>query len=132
VAAPRGNANATTHGAHSPAQIAAKARAHRRRFLRRAGLRAADLDAVAAELLGHWARGVAQLDLREAGGADSGKDYWTSYNAVKRALVALERRLRELGLDPARNGDRDRGGLEELIAAGRAIRERRDADGDDA
>lgn len=90
---------ATTHGATSPTQIKARARAHRRRLLRRAGLRATDLDAVANELLTHWARGVAQLELREAGGVDSGRDYWVAYNATRRTLEKLQARLRELGID---------------------------------
>jgi hypothetical protein len=51
-----GNTNALKNGARSPARIAAKARAHRRRFLRRAGIRAGDLDAVALELLNLYAR----------------------------------------------------------------------------
>jgi hypothetical protein len=71
--------------------------------LRRAGLRAGDLDAVSSELLHLWARGVAQLDLREAGGVDSGKDYWVAYNGTRRTLEKLERRLALLGFD--RKGD---------------------------
>jgi len=94
-----GNQSGLVHGARSPAQIAAKARAHRRRFLRRIGLRASDLDALAAEYLALWATGKAQLDLREAGEVDHGRDYWTAYNATKRALEKLEKRLHELGLD---------------------------------
>jgi hypothetical protein len=90
----------TTHGATSPPRIAAKARAHRRRFLRRAGLRATDLDPVTNELLTHWARGVAQLDLREAGGVDSGRDYWVAYNGTRRTLEKLEKRLQDVGLGP--------------------------------
>lgn len=106
----KGNAAAVTHGANSPAQIKAQARAHRRRFLRRIGLRAGDLDALAAEYLSLWAIGRAQLDLREAGGVDHGRDYWTAYNATKRALVALEKRLAELGLDrgPDKGSELDR------------------------
>lgn len=101
-------AAATTHGANTRAQVKARARAHRRRFLRRAGLRAADLDPVANELLTHWARGVAQLDLREAGGVDSGRDYWVAYNGTRRSLEKLEKRLHDLGLDRAADDPFDR------------------------
>ena len=87
------------HGAYSPTQIKAKARSHRVRFLRRAGLKAGDLDAIAAELLRHWARGAAQLDLLDAAGVDTGREYWLAYNATRRAFEKLEARLKELGLD---------------------------------
>jgi len=82
------------HGAYSEAQIAAKARSHRRRFLRRAGLRAADLDAVAYELLRHWARGQGQLDLFDASGERGSRNYWTAYNGVSRVLRQLELRIK--------------------------------------
>jgi hypothetical protein len=99
------------HGGCSPTRIAAQARAHRRRFLRRAGLKAGDLDAVALELLNLWARGTAQLDLRERGGADASKDYWVSFNATRRVLERLDQRLRDLALDR-----RGRDPLDALIA----------------
>ena len=89
------------HGARSPNQIKAKARAVERGFLRRNGLKAGQLDPFTREVLRLYARGIAQLDLREAGGVDSGKDYWVSFNAVRRTLERLEVRLRELGLDRA-------------------------------
>jgi hypothetical protein len=96
------NRNAVVHGAKSPTQIAAKARNHKRRFLRRAGIKAGDLDAVALELLNLYSRGCAQLDLREAGGVDSGKDYWTAYNGTRRVLERLDRRLRRRARSRAR------------------------------
>lgn len=103
-----GNANAAVHGARSPSRIAAKARAHKRRFLRRAGLRAGDLDAIAMELLNHWARGCAQLDLREAGEVDHSKDYWVAYNGTRRTLERLEKRMHDVGLDRVADDPFDR------------------------
>ena len=101
-----GNQNALVHGARSPAVAKAKARSHKRRFLRRLGVRASDLDALANEYLTQWAIGRAQLDLREAGEVDHGKDYWVAYNGTRRALERLEKRLHALGLDrgPERKG----------------------------
>lgn len=93
------------NGSRSEVQIKSAARAHRRRFLRRAGLRASGLDPILAEYLEHVARGKAILTLREASqeaiGTES-RDYWVSYNAVTRAVRELERRLKELGLDRAK------------------------------
>jgi len=89
------------NGSRSPALVERKAKAHRRRFLRHAGLRVADLDAIANAHLYHWARGQAVLDMRDAAGAAESKDYWWAYNATSRAMRELERRLKELGLDKA-------------------------------
>ena len=97
--------NALVHGACSPRLIAAKARANKRRFLRRDGLRASDLDAVTSEYLTQWARGAAILDLREAGDATESKDYWTAYNGTRRCLERLEKRLAALGLDRRSSDD---------------------------
>jgi hypothetical protein len=83
----------TTHGAYSGDQIRAKARAHKRRFLRQIGKKASDLDGVTLELLNMWARGAARLDLWDAGADVVGKDYWVAYNGTRRCLEALERRL---------------------------------------
>lgn len=96
---------ATVHGAYSAARIKAKAAAHRRRFLRHAGLKVADLDGIAAAHLHHWARGMAQLDLFDEAGI-ARRDYWVAHNATRRALDALERRLKELGLDRGRTKGR--------------------------
>jgi hypothetical protein len=57
------NAAALRHGSHSPAQIGPVARAQRRRFLRQAGLRAADLDGLGLALLDNWARAQAKVEL---------------------------------------------------------------------
>jgi hypothetical protein len=95
------------HGARSPRQIAAKARAKERTFLRRTGLKAGDLDPITREVLRLYARGLAVLELREAGGADESKDYWVAFNATRRTLERLERRLGELGLDRAVGPDLD-------------------------
>jgi hypothetical protein len=42
------------------------------------------------------------LDLRDDAGAQPAKDYWVAYNGTRRSLEALERRLKELGLDRAK------------------------------
>ena len=89
------------NGSRSPVIVERKARAHRRRFWRHAGLKVADLDAIANGYLHHWARGAAMLDLRDQAGAVEAKDYWHAYNATTRAMRELERRLKELGLDRA-------------------------------
>lgn len=108
------------HGGYSADQIRAKARAHKRRFLRQAGLKASHLDAVSRARLDHLARGQAQLDLFDATGERGTRNYWTAFNAVTRALRDLEQSLRGLGVG------RDNGtGLDALVAAGRAIRARR-------
>ncbi len=115
-------------GAHSPAQIRAKARAHKRRFLRHAALRASDLDAIGRARLDLCARGQAQLDLFDATGERGTRNYWTAFNAVTRALRDLEQSVTALGLG-RNNGT---GNLDALIAAGRATRERRGELGDEA
>jgi hypothetical protein len=84
-----GNQNALEHGARSPRQIAAKARAHRRRVLRNLGLKAGDLDGIGREFLRLWSQGQAELDLRTAGGVDSGRDFWVCYANCRRALERL-------------------------------------------
>lgn len=94
-----GNRNSERHGAYSPTRIKAKARAHRRRFLRNAGLAAGDLDAVAREYLSQWAETRAVLDLRHEADATVARDYWVAVNAVRRNLAQLERRMKERGLD---------------------------------
>ena len=89
-----GNVAAVTHGGYSPRLVAAKARAHRRRFLRNLGVKASDLDGLASEWLRQWSIGAAKVDLLPP---DSG-DSWTAFNSTARVLRRLEERLRELGL----------------------------------
>jgi hypothetical protein len=113
-----GNLNAAVHGAKSPRLIAPKARAIERAFLRRNGLKAGQLDPISREVLRMYARGLAVLELREAGGADEARDYWTAFNATRRCLERLEVRLRDLGLDRAAGRD--------LESALRALREGRE------
>ena len=100
------------HGARSPSRIAAKARAKERAFLRRNGLKAAQLDPITREVLRLYARGLAVLELREAGGVDESRDYWTAFNATRRCLDRLEQRLGAVGLD--RGNGRS---LDETLAA---------------
>lgn len=96
-----GNTAAATHGAYSVRLTAARARAHRRRFLRHAGLRASDLDAIARAYLEQWAHGRARMDAFDSGERES-KNYWTAFNSTHRALKSLEARMRELGLAQGR------------------------------
>ena len=117
-----------THGAYSPTRIRQKARAHRRRILRNLGLAARDLDGMAREYLRLYAVGAAQLDLRHEGAEDAtgnAKDYWVAYNATRRALERLEKRLGVLGLDKGRERAQ---GVETLIATGGELRESRNGD----
>jgi hypothetical protein len=95
-------AAAVRHGGFSEARIRAKARAHRRRFLRHLGARASDLDAIARARLDHWARGQAQLDLFDSTGERGTRNYWTAFNGVTRVLRDLEQCLVTLDRAPAR------------------------------
>jgi hypothetical protein len=108
------------HGAYSPARSAPVARAQKRRFLARNGLRASELDAIAAAFLDNWARAAAKVDLmdtffREEGFLDekgepraAAKVYFVALNSARHALVRLEAnidvrhrqpRQREPGID---------------------------------
>lgn len=103
-----GDPPALVHGAYSEGRIRAKARSHRRRFYAGLGVHARDCDLITRELVRHWARGQAQLDLFDASGERGTRNYWTAYNATTRVLVRLQDRVRELGLDvdSRRNGTR--------------------------
>lgn len=88
----------TTPGAYSGDQIKAKARAHKRRFLRQIGTKAADFDPIASAYLDGWARSLAKVDLWDAAESDS-KDYYVALNAARLWMGKLERRLISLGTD---------------------------------
>jgi DNA anti-recombination protein RmuC len=91
-----GNQNALRHGANSPSQTKAKARAHRRRFLRRLGVRASDLDAVTSELLRSWADAQAKVDSL----AEARDRVWVAaHNSAAKAFDKLSDRIAVLGLD---------------------------------
>lgn len=85
-------------------QNRAKARSHRRRLLRRLGVKAPSLDSITRERLNHWARGQAALDEFEARGESGSRDWVAAFNSVTRSLGALEERLRAAGLDANTNG----------------------------
>lgn len=91
------------HGGYSPSRIKARARAHRRRFLRQARLRASDLDPIAAGYLDGWARSLAKVDLFDTDENRQGelREYFAALNAARLWLAKLEARLGQLGLDPA-------------------------------
>lgn len=99
-----------THGAYSPGLVAARAKNHRRRFLRSIGVRAVDLDGIAKERLYDWAICAARRDMLPP----DAREAWTAANSTARALLALERRLREIGLDRGRPTELT---LAEMIAA---------------
>lgn len=92
----------TTHGAYSPARITPAARAQKRRFLARNGLRASELDAITAALLDNWARAAAKVALMDSFFAEHGfldekgeprpaaKVYFLALNSARHALVRLE------------------------------------------
>lgn len=91
------------------ARLKSLARNHRRRWLRRAGLRASTLDAIGASHLEQWAQLRARLDLLDEAGAGSESTYVTVSNSATRSMRLLEVRLKELDLvasasntDPAR------------------------------
>jgi hypothetical protein len=93
-----------THGGYSAIQIRAKARAHRRRFLRQAGLRASDLDAIAGGYLDGWARALAKVDLFDTDEGRTGelREYFAALNSARLWLAKLDARLSELGLQLAK------------------------------
>ena len=122
-----GNSNALKYGAHSPRQIKSRARAHRRRFLRQAGLRARDLDAIAGGYLDGWTRSLAKVDLFDSDENRNGelREYFAALNAARLWLAKLEARLREVGLDRAVDDPFD--ALNALQAEGRRVRAAREA-----
>jgi hypothetical protein len=85
--------------------VAARARAVKRRLLRRHGLRASELDAPTAELVDVYSRLKARCELLDAAdaGADGAADKVLAWhNACARALRSLTLRLDGLGADPER------------------------------
>ncbi|MGC9974399.1 MAG: hypothetical protein ABSC36_03270 [Gaiellaceae bacterium] len=102
-----GNTNRLTHGARSPRLIKARARAHRRRFLRQAGLRASDLDPITIAYLEGWARSLAKIDAYdEAETERDPREYHAALNSARLWMAKLETRMKELGIDrgPANKG----------------------------
>ncbi len=103
------NRAAVTHGAHSPAQIAPVARAQKRRFLRRIGLRAGDLDGIGLALLDSWSRCQAKVELLDRHFAEVGfldkqgepqpavRVYFVAINSARLAAVRLAEHLRVRG-----------------------------------
>ncbi len=109
-----GNEAAVTHGAYS-ARIAPAARAQKRRFLARNGLRTSDLDGIGLALLDNWARAQAKVELLDAHFAEVGlldgrgkpraatAFYVSLLNSARLAVVRLSEHLRasgRLGDDP--------------------------------
>jgi hypothetical protein len=92
-----------THGARSEARISARARNRKRRFLTRLGVKARDLDAITNEYVDLVMRGEAKVYLRDLHDPhDRSRDYWVAFNSYRRALQALEARLKALGLEKSR------------------------------
>jgi len=101
------------HGARSETEIVRVARAQKRRFLARNGLRARDLDGLAAALLDNWARAQSKVELLDQFFASRGfldEDgvpqpavavYFTALNSARVALSRLSEVLRNgAGIDP--------------------------------
>jgi hypothetical protein len=94
-----------------PANVA---RAQKRRFLRRIGLRASDLDGIGQALLDNWARAQAKVELldrhfEQAGFLDAdgeprpaSKVYFTAINSARLAAVRLAEHMKvaRVGPDP--------------------------------
>ena len=91
------------------------AKAHKRRLLRRLGLRVTDLDPITAERLTDWSIARALVDY-----ATNNRTRATAFNCEQRALDLLEARLTARSQsDP----------LADLATTGREIRERREQAG---
>lgn len=119
-----GNTNALTHGARSPSRIKARARAHRRRFLRQARLRASDLDPITLAYLEGWARSLAKIDAYDDAEVERDpREYHAALNSARLWMAKLEARMKALGIDLGRKGDPIAG----LIAEGQATRASREA-----
>jgi hypothetical protein len=99
------------------ARFKARARAHRRRFLRRGGWQASTFDTIAAAHLELWARCMAQLDALDAEGCAGDTIYVTTANTATRALHRVENRLREVGLIETKPRRRTGVKLQEYLAA---------------
>ena len=102
------------HGGYSAVQIKRQARAHRRRFLRQAGLRASGLDAIAGAYLDAWARALARVDLFDLEERErQPNEYFAALNSARLSMVKLEGRLKGLGLDRGPKGNELAGYLSE-------------------
>lgn len=102
-----GNTAAVRHGAYSKDRISRSVTIQRRRFLRRAGLRMADLDPIGRALLRTWLRAAAPLDEMDRFAAEHGyldeageprpfmRQHVAYINAERRSLVELDAHLRQ-------------------------------------
>jgi hypothetical protein len=81
-------------------RLKASARAHRRQLARRLGLKLSELDGLTSEAVAVYARAKAAQALTDP--ETDPERYWRAANVVGRAWAALERRLREVGLDTAK------------------------------
>jgi hypothetical protein len=128
---------ATTHGARAPGEIRRVARVQKRRLLRQAGLRAADLDGLGMAFLDNWSRAQAKVELYDRWAAEHGwiddegnepgfvRTYFAALNSARLALGKLGEHLGK----SATFDD----GLRRLIAEGGVIEQRRrDTEADDA
>ena len=100
---------ALKHGARSPDQIAASARAQKRRLLRQLGLRASDVDGVGLALLDNWSRAQAKVSLldlyfEQRGFLDpegepngAARVYFTALNSARLAATRLSEHLKACG-----------------------------------
>ncbi|MGD0166861.1 MAG: hypothetical protein ABSC51_06165 [Gaiellaceae bacterium] len=120
-----GNTNALKHGARSPSRIKLRAKAHRRRFLRQARMRASDLDPITLAYLEGWSRSLAKIDAYDDAEVERDpREYHAALNAARLWMAKLEARMASLGIDVRKSGADP---IEGLIATGRKIREAREA-----
>jgi hypothetical protein len=83
--------------------MAELSRAHRRRFLRHAGLRASDLDAIEIAYLEGWARANARVDLFDTDDQPRElKAYFSALNSARLSMTKLEQRMGQNGRSPAK------------------------------
>jgi hypothetical protein len=122
----QGNENATRHGVSSSRRVAPVAANHRRRVLRRLGLRAGEVDAIGRAHLDAYAQIAAKIELLEAYLGEHGivradgepqpvmRLYVSLQNSSRLALTRLESHLRARSSDPHERVQRF---LDELDAA---------------
>ncbi len=109
---------AAPYRTRAEAPVNKTAKAHKRRLLRRLGLRVTDLDAITAERLTDWALARALVDW-----ATNNRTKATAFNAEQRALDVLEQRLEARSqVDP----------IAELARQGAETRARREQSGSSA
>jgi hypothetical protein len=109
----RDNTLSLVHGGQSEARIRSTARVQKRRFLRRIGLRASELDGVGLALLDNWARAQAKVEIldrhfEQVGLLDGDGEprpatriYFTALNSSRLSATRLAEHLKARGMGEA-------------------------------